>query len=115
VSLDGAAILVFGMRGHAFRSQDLGETWEVVESGTDQSLQAAIQLSHAAVVMVGLGGVVSTSTDGGRSFSAAIEADRRGIASVAESGDGALLLFGEAGVKKRTRPGVGPGVSRGPQ
>jgi photosystem II stability/assembly factor-like uncharacterized protein len=41
---------------------------------------------------------VLESSDGGRSFSARAEAERRGIASVAEGADGRLLLFGEAGV-----------------
>jgi photosystem II stability/assembly factor-like uncharacterized protein len=51
--------------------------------------------------VVGLGGIVVTSSDGGRTFSAAIEPDRRGIAAVAEGADGKLLLFGETGVKSR--------------
>ena len=99
--LGDLGVLVFGMRGHAFRSKDLGESWQEVDTGTDQSLQAATRLRGGGIVMVGLGGVVTSSTDGGRSFSAAVEADRRGIAAVAEGADGALLLFGEAGIKTR--------------
>ena len=34
------AFLVFGMRGHVFRSEDLGESWQELDSGTDQSLQS---------------------------------------------------------------------------
>ena len=48
------------------------------------------------------------SRDGGRTFAAAIEADRRGIAAVAEGADGALLLFGEAGIKTRPAPFPAP-------
>jgi photosystem II stability/assembly factor-like uncharacterized protein len=110
LSLDGA-ILVLGMRGHVFRSEDLGESWTAVESGTDQSLQAAAQLADGTVVMVGLGGVVATSTDSGRRFTAAIEADRRGIAAAAEGANGVLLLFGETGIKERVRDGAGPRTS----
>jgi photosystem II stability/assembly factor-like uncharacterized protein len=101
ISLDGQGILVFGMRGHAFRSGDLGESWQEVDTGTDQSLQNATRLGSTAIVLVGLGGVVTTSADGGSTFSAGIEADRLGIAAVAEGVDGVLLLFGEAGVKTR--------------
>jgi photosystem II stability/assembly factor-like uncharacterized protein len=99
--LDGSGVLVFGMRGHAFRSEDLGESWQEVDTGTDQSLQDATRRLGGGIVMVGLGGVVVTSADGGRTFTAAVEADRRGIAAVAEGTDGALLLFGEAGIKTR--------------
>jgi len=63
------------------------------------------------VVMVGLGGVVATSTDSGRRFTAAIEADRRGIAAAAEGANGVLLLFGETGIKERVRDGAGPRTS----
>ena len=99
--LDGSGVLVFGMRGHAFRSEDLGERWQELDTGTNQSLQDATRLVGGGIVMVGLGGVVVTSADGGRTFTAAVEADRRGIAAVAEGADGALLLFGEAGIKTR--------------
>ncbi len=70
-------------------------------SGTDQSLQGAVRLSDGRLVLVGLGGTVLESSDGGRSFSARIEGERRGIAAVAEGDGGRLLLFGEAGVHTR--------------
>jgi photosystem II stability/assembly factor-like uncharacterized protein len=101
LTVDGEAFLVFGMRGHVFRSEDLGESWKELESGTDQSLQYGILRSDGTVVLVGLGGAVLTSSDGGRTFSAAIQPDRRGIAAAAESVNGSLLLFGETGVKTR--------------
>jgi len=101
LTVDSNAFLVFGMRGHLFRSEDLGESWQQLESGTDQSLQSGTVRADGSIVLVGLGGAVLTSSDGGRTFSAAIESDRRGIAAVAEGGEGKLLLFGEMGVKTR--------------
>jgi len=102
IPLDGDALLIFGMRGHAFRSADLGENWEKVTTGTDQSLQSATRLRDGKIVMVGLGGVVTTSSDDGRTFTAAIQPDRVGIAAVAEGANGTLLLFGETGLTKRS-------------
>jgi photosystem II stability/assembly factor-like uncharacterized protein len=87
--------------GLTFRSDDLGESWQELESGTDQSLQSAIVRADGSIVVVGLGGAVLTSSDGGRTFSAAIQPDRRGIAAAAEGTNGRLLLFGETGVKTR--------------
>ena len=95
------AFLVFGMRGHVFRSEDRGESWQELESGTDQSLQSGIVRADGTIVLVGLGGAVLTSSDGGRTFSAAIEPDRRGNAAATEGVNGKLLLFGETGVKVR--------------
>lgn len=104
LDLGAGAVLVFGMRGHAFRSEDLGESWHAVATDTDQSIQAARRLADASVAMVGLGGVVLTSQDGGRSFQAVVEPDRKGIADVIEGRSGDLLLFGEAGIRTRPRP-----------
>ena len=97
----GFAGIVFGMRGHMYRTPDLAETWEEVPTGTDQSLQGGTRLSDGSLAVVGLSGVVLTSRDGGRTFSVAIQPGRRGIAAVAEGADGKLLLFGEEGVTRR--------------
>ena len=98
---DAGTLLLLGMRGHAFRSDDGGETWRAAETGTDQSLQAGLRLRDGRIVAVGLGGVVLTSQDGGRSFRPAVQADRRGIAALAEAADGSWLLFGESGATRR--------------
>jgi len=74
-----------------------------VGTGTEQSLQGATRLPDGTIVVVGLGGAVLTSRDGAESFSVATQPDRRGIAAVAEGGDGTLLLFGETGIRQRPR------------
>jgi photosystem II stability/assembly factor-like uncharacterized protein len=89
---------MLGMRGHVFLSDDLGESWQGVETGSDQSLQAAARLQDGRLVAVGLGGTVLTSRDGGRRFEPTPRSDRSGLAAVAEAADGALLLCGEKGV-----------------
>ena len=91
-------VLMLGMRGHVFRSDDLGESWQAVETGSDQSLQAAARLQDGRLVAVGLGGTVLTSDDGGERFEPTARSDRTGLAAVAEAADGALLLCGERGV-----------------
>jgi photosystem II stability/assembly factor-like uncharacterized protein len=102
LTLPDGAVLVIGMRGHAFLSPDLGESWQPITTGTDQSLSDLIVLRDGDVVAVGLGGTVLRSDDGGHGFTAATERDRKNIASVAEGAGGSLLLFGEAGVRRRT-------------
>ena len=92
-------VLMFGMRGHVFRSDDLGDSWHPVETGSDQSLQGAVQLRDGRVVAVGLGGSVLTSRDGGLRFEPGPQRDRTGLASVAEAASGKLLLFGESGAR----------------
>jgi photosystem II stability/assembly factor-like uncharacterized protein len=105
LATDGAGtLLLLGMRGHAYRSTDAGESWQAVETRTDQSLQSAVRLRDGRIVAVGLGGVVLTSSDGGRSFDVETRPDRRGIAAVAEAPDGSWLLFGETGAIRLPGP-----------
>jgi len=65
-------------------------------------LTNGISLSDGTVVIVGLGGAVLVSTDGGQSFDFHQQAGRRGISSIVETADGSLLLVGEFGVRTAT-------------
>jgi photosystem II stability/assembly factor-like uncharacterized protein len=82
VERSAPTLLMLGMRGNLFRSEDLGDSWQPVDSGTDQSLQAGTRLRDGRVVLVGLGGAVLSSRDGGRSFDVSVQPDRSGIAAV---------------------------------
>jgi photosystem II stability/assembly factor-like uncharacterized protein len=86
------------MRGHVFRSEDLGDTWHEVESNTNQSLQGGTLLSDGRVVLVGLGGVVARSSDRGQTFQVGVQPNRLGIAAVTEADRGRVVLFGERGI-----------------
>jgi len=97
--LEGDSVLTFGLRGHLFRSDDAGENWEELETGTVAMLTDGQQLASGTVVITGLGGTVLTSSDGGHTFALHQQANRRGISAAVETGDGALLLVGEFGVK----------------
>jgi photosystem II stability/assembly factor-like uncharacterized protein len=49
-------------------------------------------------VLVGLGGAVATSTDGGRTFRTAIRPERQTLAAAAEGAPGQLVVVGLTGV-----------------
>jgi photosystem II stability/assembly factor-like uncharacterized protein len=92
-------VLVFGLRGHLFRSDDAGESWQELETGTVAMLTDGQRLGDGTVLITGLGGTVLTSSDGGHTFALHQQANRRGISAAVETGDGSLLLVGEFGVK----------------
>jgi photosystem II stability/assembly factor-like uncharacterized protein len=96
------AVLFFGLRGHLFRSDDAGEDWQEIPTETEALLTNGIRLADGTVVVVGLGGAVLISTDGGRTFSFHQQAGRRGISAVVETANGSLLLVGEFGVRIAT-------------
>ncbi len=91
-------VLVFGLRGHLFRSEDRGAHWTPVRTGTQEMLTDGVRLPDGRVVLVGLGGTVLVSRDAGRTFAARVLPDRRGLAAVAAAPGGGVLVAGEAGV-----------------
>ena len=91
--------MLWGLQGHLFRSEDAGETWMAVETGTTAMLTDSVRLGDGTILVTGLGGVVLASSDGGRTFALLQQPDRRGISSVVETRDGRLLMAGEFGVK----------------
>lgn len=97
-------VLVWGLRGNMFRSADFGDTWEQVELLTPNNgpLEATLLggglSADGKLVVVGAGGVVLTSDDGGNSFDVMTRPDRIALASAKALGDGELLLVGQHGV-----------------
>jgi photosystem II stability/assembly factor-like uncharacterized protein len=102
--LRDGVVLVFGMRGHAFRSTDHGATWMQVATGSDQSFAAGVELRNGSIALVGLGGAVATSRDAGRPFTTAIRPDRQSYSGVAEGANGALAIVGLGGVAGAALP-----------
>lgn len=93
-------VLLFGLRGHLFRSEDAGANWQPVDSATQAMLTDGIRLGDGTIVLAGLAGVLLTSTDGGQSFALHQQPDRKGYTKVLAGTDDALILIGEAGLKK---------------
>ena len=90
-------MLAFGLRGHLFRSDDGGESWNALDTGTESLLTAALRTGDGAILVAGLAGTVLASSDGGRSFAARDLGDRRGITALALANDGTVVAVGEGG------------------
>ena len=86
------------MRGHALYTADQGRSWTEAATDTDQSFSGGLQLANGTIVLVGLGGVVARSTDGGRNFQATIRPERQTYAAVGEGAPGQLVIVGLNGV-----------------
>lgn len=92
------AILAFGMRGHVFRSDDLGGSWTAVDTGTTTGFNAGRVLDNGTIVLAGNSGVLAVSADDGRSFRLVKAAGPAGLAQVAGLSGGTVLTVGEAGL-----------------
>lgn len=102
VTFHSDRVLVYGMRGHVAVSDDNGASWRMVATGTDKSLMSATATADSALVLAGLDGAIVTTRDGGETFALAPQEDRRKIARLLPTRDGAWLAFGENGVNRLT-------------
>ena len=92
--------MLFGLRGHLFKSENTGTSWTPIVSNTQATLNDGIRLRDGRIVLAGLAGTLLISEDQGQSFELHAQADRAGIAKVLQANDGALVLIGEMGVKR---------------
>jgi photosystem II stability/assembly factor-like uncharacterized protein len=97
---DGA-VVVFGLRGHAFRSSDAGKTWTRIDTGLQDGLTGGTAAGER-VVLVSQSGNVLVSNDAGQSF-APVRIDQAAPASAVLSlGPDALVIAGPRGVRTQT-------------
>ncbi|MNH22750.1 hypothetical protein D3C79_826200 [compost metagenome] len=82
------ALLVYGLRGTAFRSEDQGGSWTPVATGSQVSLVAALMGPEGGLQLLSQAGQRLVSTDGGRSFTPS-------AGPLQATSDGVLLASGK--------------------
>lgn len=102
----GYELLAYGLRGNLFSSDDRGETWDPVDSGTSVTLMNGLLLRDGTVFLGGQGGTIMVRRPGQRSFSPANNPDRRTISGLAQLSDGSILIAGLGGLRKTDSAGM---------
>jgi photosystem II stability/assembly factor-like uncharacterized protein len=92
------AVLVFGLRGNVFRSDDGGRNWTKVDAGLPATVVAATRTAQGATLLADVGGRVTATDDGGRTFRPLALKQPMPITGLAEAGQGRLALTGPRGV-----------------
>lgn len=93
-------LVLFGLRGHAFRSRDGGLSWKRIETGVTSGLAAGVVLPDNRLVLVGLGGeILSGSSDDDRL--APVRAEQPMPYHGVVGGDRTLVLVGGRGVRRQ--------------
>jgi photosystem II stability/assembly factor-like uncharacterized protein len=92
------ALLVFGLRGHLYRSTDFGTTWVPVNADNSNTLAGGNATAAGGIVLAGGDGTVLASTDGGQTFQKKVMKDRLSLSS-GIGRDGSLIVVGQGGVK----------------
>ncbi|MCC4118763.1 YCF48-related protein [Aromatoleum toluclasticum] len=93
------SVIVFGLRGNAFRSTDRGATWHKVETGVQEGLTAGVALGEGGVLIASQAGRILVSQDGGERFSP-VKLERATPASAVQAlGTDAVVVAGARGVR----------------
>jgi photosystem II stability/assembly factor-like uncharacterized protein len=92
------ALIVFGLRGNAFRSVDGGRHWQPVATGVRVGLNTGLALPDGRLGLVSQGGQILLSADDGASF-APLRQAAPGPTSAAVVAAGQLVLAGARGVR----------------
>jgi len=92
------AVMVFGLRGNVYRSDDRGATWTKVDAGLPASIVGATRTAEGATLLADVGGRVVSSSDGGQTFAKTTLAQSMPLTGIADAGGGKLALVGPRGV-----------------
>jgi photosystem II stability/assembly factor-like uncharacterized protein len=79
-------------------SEDRGDSWRELDSGSQEAITAVTQLADGRVVVVGNGGLVSVADADLKHFSTAIREDRLNLSALLAVDDDQLTLFSQQGV-----------------
>jgi len=101
---DDEAVLVYGLRGNAYRTGDGGKTWSKVETGLAASIVAGAALGKGGFVLVDAGGRIAVSGDAGRTFKVVPLPNPVPVAGITDAGDGRLALVGPRGATVAALP-----------
>ncbi|MCB1707990.1 MAG: hypothetical protein KDI10_04535 [Halioglobus sp.] len=103
VAATDGAIVMGGLRGRMFRTEDQGQTWTVVEKPPTSAIVTETRLTDGTLVAGGVGGEILVSKDNGSVFTMSPAAGTVGPIFDMTQGEGnTLLLAGPRGIKSVT-------------
>lgn len=94
------AVLVFGLRGNAYRSVDDGVSWSKVELDLPLSITASTVTADGRIILLSQAGHVLVSVDDGASFKLQPQNGLAPVAAAQVSNCGALVLAGVRGLRQ---------------
>lgn len=92
-------LVVFGMRGSVFRTDDAGVTWEQIKVGSQAGVTSGTVMSDGAIVLVTQAGGLEVSRDQGRSFESLVPSQAMPYYGVSAAESGQLILAGAEGMR----------------
>jgi photosystem II stability/assembly factor-like uncharacterized protein len=99
-----ASLLLFGMRGNAYSSNDQGLSWKKIDMHEQSGLSGATVLDDGRIVAVSQAGQVHVSRDQGATFSTVPGIQPMGFSAVSPAGAQQIALAGTQGVRVQALP-----------
>jgi photosystem II stability/assembly factor-like uncharacterized protein len=93
----GSAVVIYGLRGNVYRSDDGGAAWAKVDAGLAASVVGAARTQQGATLLVDVAGRVASSSDGGRTFTKLALKQPMPATGIVEVADGKLAVVGPRG------------------
>ncbi len=93
----GSSVVVFGLRGNAFRSTDAGKTWSRLDVGLAASIVGAARTRRGVLLLADAGGRIAASDDGAATFRPVKVERPAALTGIADAGEGRLALVGPRG------------------
>ena len=94
---DSASVVVYGLRGNAYRSTDDGEHWAQVDTSVQEGITGGTSFGAHGLALVSQAGTVLVSRDGGEHFVTHRPAKPAPASAVAVAGD-VIVTAGALGV-----------------
>lgn len=92
-------LLIYGLRGHAYRSTDGGQQWQLIDTGINASLTAAGIDRDGQFWLASQAGDLLLSRDDGASFSPVPHSPRSPVTALVSDAGNGLVLVGERGTR----------------
>lgn len=101
IGFDGQRAMVFGLRGHAFETDDLGDTWRELPTATELSLLGGAKLGNGGAALVGANGLVLLRRSANETFKAGTVQPAGALAAILPvEGGAAFIVAGENGIAR---------------
>ncbi len=94
LKLNDGSVMIYGMRGHAYRSTDGAATWTLIPVSATNTFNGATVAADGKIVMAGNNGMIATSTDNGVSLTLQYIKDGRPLGQAMVAKDGAIIYVG---------------------
>jgi photosystem II stability/assembly factor-like uncharacterized protein len=98
------SVIVFGLRGNAYRTTDGGASWRKADTGIPVGLTAGALMPDGRIVLVSQAGHVLVSSDSGATFAPVASARPAPGAAVVAVGAGGIVVAGPRGVQASPLP-----------